>query len=85
MHPAGDMTEGSMKGVETEEFVEATHDYSYQRDDRTFSMTKGEIFLLIKRASPDWWQVGPGFVIVLFIIACVDVLCIIPPFDFSLY
>ncbi|XP_042862271.1 rho GTPase-activating protein 12-like isoform X2 [Penaeus japonicus] len=51
------MTEGSMKGVETEEFVEATHDYSYQRDDRTFSMTKGEIFLLIKRASPDWWQV----------------------------
>ncbi|XP_042862274.1 uncharacterized protein LOC122247246 isoform X5 [Penaeus japonicus] len=53
----GDMTEGSMKGVETEEFVEATHDYSYQRDDRTFSMTKGEIFLLIKRASPDWWQV----------------------------
>nr|XP_027234899.1 rho GTPase-activating protein 12-like [Penaeus vannamei] len=51
------MTEGSMKGVENEEFVEAMHDYSYQWEDRTLSMTKGEIFMLIKRASPDWWQV----------------------------
>lgn len=58
MHPTGDMTEGSMKGVENEEFVEAMHDYSYQWEDRTLSMTKGEIFMLIKRASPDWWQVG---------------------------
>ncbi|XP_063607320.1 serine/arginine repetitive matrix protein 2-like isoform X4 [Penaeus indicus] len=51
------MTEGSMKGVENEEFVEAMHDYSYQWEDRTLSMTKGEIFMLIKRATPDWWQV----------------------------
>lgn len=77
MHPAGDMTEGSMKGVENEEFVEAMHDYSYQWEDRTLSMTKGEIFMLIKRASPDWWQVGPRFEIVLFMIASVDELCVI--------
>ncbi|XP_042218528.1 uncharacterized protein LOC121863788 isoform X2 [Homarus americanus] len=51
------MTEGYTMGVEREEYVEVMHDYSYQRDDRTLHMTKGEILMLLKRSTTDWWQV----------------------------
>ncbi|XP_071548059.1 uncharacterized protein [Panulirus ornatus] len=51
------MTEGSMMGVEREEYVEVLQNYSYQRDDRTLRMTKGEILMLLKRSTSDWWQV----------------------------
>ncbi|XP_045585070.1 uncharacterized protein [Procambarus clarkii] len=54
---SGNMTEGNTMGVEREEYVEVVQDYSYQRDDRTFHMTKGEILMLLKRSTSDWWQV----------------------------
>lgn len=54
----GNMTEGSMMGVEREEYVEVMQNYSYQREDRTLHMTKGEILMLLKRSTGDWWQVG---------------------------
>ncbi|KAK4320023.1 hypothetical protein Pmani_009092 [Petrolisthes manimaculis] len=50
------MSEGRNVGT-CEEYVKATQDYSYQRDDRTLHMYKGEIFMLLRRSTPDWWQV----------------------------
>lgn len=40
------------------EYVEVLHDYKYQaRDHRTICMRKGDIYMILKKSTNDWWQV----------------------------
>ena len=38
-------------------FVKVIHNYNYSNHGNEYSMKEGEIFLLLKKANEDWWQV----------------------------